>query len=632
MFSKIHYDEEVAFRYYMNLVPGLRQNATPGMSPLTNVSLSTTALLIGCPVREPTPHYISGRRFPCLRSRAESSEGRLKPYDRYEAYCKNLGLMAASQEDYENTLNTFFRMPKKYGIPWDEYNSLPVLTWRKELGRPEKKKAGESKDGTKLRTALNRAFRDVDTDAIVKFRNFSHRHLLKPQSGTDHNVARERGHDPNTPFVLDEINNWLLSLDKPGLRPMMTGQGSFWDGWDCDAWLTQEYGATYSVFLATQHTSVTCRQFLSAKEKWQSDYHSRRSHRLFRTAVERCMVKALRRCETTTAYWEGPYKETSQFLSRKPRADDNLIRGMVQKIVEVREETQGNCWLTRIAYRGTTPETPKNGISVLGLYRGSEFANEYNSMRLGYRYDVTRHGRFILGHVTGTQKRSIHFITIEIVDMLLGFVPDDNVSLRLYQSSALRCIGVLPYRPEWNNEEERSRHTFFGACSKTTFPVPFRPRIKKRLYLTLQKRWRNGGPYPDSGQLYIGRVITERDRTRDETTEQWTNLSMMRAERFVVANLRDAKFGSKEWLAWTVRYYALKEKPLPIIPDGLDEGTAWECDGDGKYVHQLVGENGKHCLQQVGEVCEDFGTPFGPLAESRDDVESYSPTEKWSGD
>lgn len=219
------------------------------------------------------------------------------------------------------------------------------------------------------------------------------------------------------------------------------------------------------------------------------------------------------------------------------------------------------------------------------LYRGRELPDGYHSLKVAYREQYT----------------AIRFGTDDF----------SRVIMRLVIVSDNTCLPVcseLPANPY------RSEHKFFDALA------PAFPHIKGGLYLTLQKRGRNGnGRMENLGQLYIGRVI-QRDRTPDETTEQWTALSMRLAERFVVKRMRKAtKAGNLlDWLVWTERYYALKGKLLPLIPDGL-EGSAWERDAEGKYVYQLV-----------GEVSEDDITDV-PAFGDWDDMELYTPAEKRRG-
>ena len=540
----------------------------------------------------------------------EQREVRLTPYESYEKHCKSLGLTAASQEDYENTLNTLFRLPDKYSTSWDGFNSLPLLTWPKELGRPEKKEPGESKDQTKLRTGLNRAFRDVRTDAIVKFKDFSHPYLLKWQSAIvrslapyctckrfiDHKVARERGHDPNTPFVLDEINHWLLSLDKRGLRPMMTGQGSFWDGWDCDAWLTQEY-SEYSTFLASQQVLISHRLpwLVTPKERWKADYRHRRVWRLFRTHknLERRIFDAVRERlwpRPASVLWNGP------FLSQ--RAPEPI------------------------------PVRNADGTAHVAFpvpLSGDGFAESYRSIKLLYRevralvgghsrrtheavsaYSIAYRKRAAVRPAAKEEDSSrVRMFTL----VQLVTVPDDKTNLKSFnRSSGLFCLlyGELS-EPHWKVRHQNDRHSailsapvddpsvvlynsngnanrFFDALAK------WHSGTKDSVYLWLQKRWREGQRMRQA-QLYIGRTV-ERARRRGETNESWTALSINQANRFVIQKLRARKkvfvtdggyklvrkveFGSQAWLKWTMRLYALN-------PNNV-EGHAREVDADGRYV------------------------------------------------
>ncbi|MGC2477631.1 MAG: hypothetical protein WA485_25055 [Candidatus Sulfotelmatobacter sp.] len=539
-----------------------------------------------------------------------NAKSRLGAYELYVEYCKSLGLTAASAEDYKNTLNTLFRLPEKYSTPWDEFNSLPVLTWPKELGRPEKKEPGESKDQTKLRTGLNRAFRDVPTDAIVKFKDFSHPYLLKRQSAVvhslgpfctctsfvDHRVARERGHDPNTPFVLDEINHWLLSLDNPGLRPMMTGQGSFWDGWDCDAWLTQEY-AEYSTFLASQQMLISHRLpwLVTPKERWKADYRHRRVWRLFRTqkSLERRIFDAVRErlwTRPASVLWNGP------FLSQ--RAPESPVRN-------------GD---------GTAP------VAIPEPLSGDGFAEGYRSVKLVFREVrvlVGGHRRreideAVSAYSIAYRKRAAARPTPQEEDpsrvkmftfMQLVTVPDDKTNRKSFARSPglFSLLYVELSEPHWKVRHKNDRHSailsapvddpsvvlynsngnanrFFDALAK------WHSGTKDSVYLCLQKRWREGKSMRQA-QLYIGRTV-RRARRSGETNESWTALSMNQANRFVIQQLRarkkvfitdggyklvhKAEVGSQAWLKWTMRLYALNPKNV--------EGHAREVDAHGHYV------------------------------------------------
>jgi hypothetical protein len=538
-------------------------------------------------------------------------------YSHYERYCKDLGLTAASQDDYENVMESIFRSPKKYSTPWDQHNLLPVLMWPNEVSKSQKAKTNESKLERKNRTGLNRAFRDVRADPVVEQPRdfFFHQHLLKPQCGLDFKVARQRGHDPNTPFVLEDINQWLRSLVQPGTRPrLMTGQGSFWDGWDCDAWLTQEYGDTYSVFLADERRLLIGRlPWLSTpREKWQADHRSRRIHRKlyapeFYRWLRKDLLKRILQYAQTFEYTQKA--EYTQRFERTVRHGYAWKYEGMQKAEPTRRYIVG-LPMTRTVRTRARMQFPEQ------LYRGSEFADGYQSVRLQYVPDYVI--RTVKGAITEAGVRGKYKVAF-IRDMSLGFWPDKNVSLSLYQSSAVGRISAPRYCPKPDNDEERERHRFFSACGKRTFPVPASPITTGGFYLRLKKSWRNGGPHPDSARLYFGRVIS-RNRYPDETDKQWVALSMRHAESFVVDNLRDVEFGSKDWLKWTERYYALKVNPLPLIPDGLDEGTAWERDGDGKYVGQLRTEN----------VFEDYATAMSEC--ENEDVESWTPPETWSGE
>jgi len=531
----------------------------------------------------------------------------LRPYERYEEYCKSLGLTAASQEDYENTLDTFFRWPKKDGTLWDEHNSLAVLTWPKNVSRPEKNRPDESKDKTKLRAELNRAFRDVGARDVISgpdgVPTLRHRYLiadLKDSGKWSPSWERYKNVLPDHSV----ISNWkgvALGASTPIFQPyaqLLT-----------DQFLTLEY-SDYGTVLASLHEWVNARP----KPKTLLGYVVKRLEEEYRPPTQRWKA-ASRRLRIWRRLCSGEkYRWVHEALLRRIMAEWPSC-----------PITYKGCGRTELITRHKPNVVPLASCSSMvplvaeQLYRGSQFADGYQTVKLVYGYNVTKHGRFILGHVAGPQKQSIHYITFEKVDMSLRFVPDDNVSLKLYKSSALGCISVPEYRPQPENDEERARHKFFRACGKYTFPVPAFPIVTNEVYLRLKKTWRNGGPYPDSAKLYIGRVIS-RDRYPDETNKQWAVLSMRQAESFVVGNLRVVDFGSKDWLAWTERYYALKDKPLPLIPDGLDDGTAWERDGNGQYVYQVV-----------AEVCGDYGTTLAPVVEGWDDVESYIPVEKWRG-
>lgn len=188
------------------------------------------------------------------------------------------------------------------------------------------------------------------------------------------------------------------------------------------------------------------------------------------------------------------------------------------------------------------------------------------------------------------------------MSMALATVPSDETSLKLYSSSALGSLNVSQYRPQITNEN-RPRHKFFNALA------PASPITKNGVYLTLQKRMRGRIA---QAQLYIGRVV-QRDRRKGETSREWTVLSMTQAESFVVDKMRRTRAeDGEDWLKWTERYYALKGKRLPLIPDGV-EGSAWEVDADGKYVQQLMGG------------VSDEGSTLVPVIEGWDDMESWTP-------
>jgi hypothetical protein len=509
--------------------------------------------------------------------------GPIEAYERYEEYCKSLGLTAASQEDHENTLHTFFREPEKYGTPWDEYNSLPVLMWPKEVGRPENKKPGESKASTKLRIEINRAFRDVRTDAVVKFKDFSHRYLLKPQSGIDHRVARERGRDPNTPFVLEEINYWLLSLDKSGIRPMMTGQGSFWNGWDCDAWLTQEY-AEYSTFLASQRilTSHRLPWLVTPREKWKAEYRHRRVWRLFRTekSLERRIIDSVRERlwpRPSFVLWNGP------LLSQKASALPVFSSG---------DGVADSYRPVKLVYREVR--------ILLGAHSRRRTDEAVPAFAIEYRKRAaTRPGA-----------NQQHASRVEMFTLMqLVTVPDNQARLKSFdRASGLMCpLYVELAEPSWRILHQNDRQSailstpvddpsvvlyspngnasrFFDALASS------HPVTKSSVYLWLQKRWREGSSMRQA-QLYIGRTI-KRARRSGESSKSWTALSMRQANKFVIQKLRARKkayvvdggyklvrkveFGSDEWLKWTTRLYALN-------PNNV-EGHAREVDANGRYV------------------------------------------------
>jgi hypothetical protein len=220
------------------------------------------------------------------------------------------------------------------------------------------------------------------------------------------------------------------------------------------------------------------------------------------------------------------------------------------------------------------------------LYRDNQFDDGYQPVKLAYR----------------EQSMPFRFGTDDFsrVIMRLVIVPD-NTRLPV-------CI-ELPANPY------RSEHKFFDAL------VPAFPHIKAGVYLSLQKRGRDqNGRMKNLGQMYIGRVI-QRDKTSDESKQQWTALNMRLAERFVIKRMRMAtKAGDlPAWLAWTERYYALKGTLLPLIPDGL-EGSAWERDAEGKYVLQLP----------LAEALES-GTTAVPVADQNDDLELWPPPKTRDG-
>jgi hypothetical protein len=535
----------------------------------------------------------------------------LEVYKDYEKYRKRLGLTAASEEDYENTLNTFFRLPNKYSTSWDEYNSLPVLTWPKELGRPEKKEPGESKDQTKLRTGLNRAFRDVRTDAIVKFKDFAHPYLLKRQSAIlhilapfcvckcfiDHRVARERGHDPNTPFVLEEVNHWLLSLDKPGLRPMMTGQGSFWDGWDCDAWLTQEY-AEYSTFLASQQVLISHRLswLVTPKARWKAEYRHRRVWRLFRTqkSLERRIFDAVRERlwpRPASVLWNGPFLSQRAPESIPVRNADGTAHVAFPLPLSGDESAEG--------YRSVKLVFREVRVWV-GGYTRRRTDEAVSAYSIAYRKRAAARPA-----PTGEDSSRVKMFTL----MQLVTLPDDKTNLKRFNRSPglFSLLYVELSEPHWKVRLQNDRHSailsafvddpsvvlynpngnanrFFDALAK------WHSGTKDSVYLWLQKRWREGTSMRQA-QLYIGRTV-RRARRSGETNESWTALSMNQANKFVIQRLRarkkvfitdggyklvhKAEFGSQAWLKWTMRLYALNPKNV--------EGHAREVDANGRYV------------------------------------------------